>query len=173
MGKEDRVAPKEQPEKRQKTATTKSDVKITPLFQVSGCVRVFLSFFKKKKTLELCLQNWHRQSLTFPMSPPPVPQLCLSVSSLLVCLTATWVGGGFIVGTAEAVYNPSMGLTWAVMPITATMCFIIGETCSKVFELAKKKSALLWSNQRPPRRKGGGARTGAFPTDYMYSEKQD
>ncbi|KAM4599829.1 high-affinity choline transporter 1-like [Fundulus diaphanus] len=41
-------------------------------------------------------------------------------------MTATWVGGGFIVGTAEAVYNPSMGLIWAVMPITATMCFIIG-----------------------------------------------
>ncbi|XP_068182968.1 high-affinity choline transporter 1-like [Antennarius striatus] len=41
-------------------------------------------------------------------------------------MTATWVGGGFIVGTAEAVYNPSMGLIWAVMPVTATMCFIIG-----------------------------------------------
>lgn len=79
--------------------------------------------------------NRNRQSLT---SPP----LCLSVSSLLVCPTATWVGGGFIVGTAEAVYNPSMGLTWAVMPITATMCFIIGETCSRGFVLAEK-SALL------------------------------
>ncbi|KAM6922404.1 high-affinity choline transporter 1-like [Lycodopsis pacificus] len=41
-------------------------------------------------------------------------------------MTATWVGGGFIVGTAEAVYNPSMGLIWAVMPIAATMCFVIG-----------------------------------------------
>ncbi|KAJ3610658.1 hypothetical protein NHX12_022750 [Muraenolepis orangiensis] len=42
-------------------------------------------------------------------------------------MTATWVGGGFIVGTAEAVYNPSMGLIWAVMPVTATLCFVIGE----------------------------------------------
>ncbi|XP_034053358.1 high-affinity choline transporter 1-like [Gymnodraco acuticeps] len=42
-------------------------------------------------------------------------------------MTATWVGGGFIVGTAEAVYNPSMGLIWAVMPVAATMCFVIGE----------------------------------------------
>ncbi|XP_051936684.1 high-affinity choline transporter 1-like isoform X1 [Hippocampus zosterae] len=41
-------------------------------------------------------------------------------------MTATWVGGGFIVGTAEAVYNPSMGLIWAVMPVTATVCFIFG-----------------------------------------------
>ncbi|XP_055018896.1 high-affinity choline transporter 1-like [Boleophthalmus pectinirostris] len=39
---------------------------------------------------------------------------------------STWVGGGFIVGTAEAVYNPSMGLIWAVMPISATLCFVIG-----------------------------------------------
>lgn len=30
-------------------------------------------------------------------------------------------------GTAEAVYNPSMGLIWAVMPITATLCFIVGK----------------------------------------------
>lgn len=57
--------------------------------------------------------------------------VCLFVLCLFVCETATWVGGGFIVGTAEAVYNPSMGLTWAVMPITATMCFIIGEMCSE------------------------------------------
>ncbi|XP_008319618.1 high-affinity choline transporter 1-like [Cynoglossus semilaevis] len=41
-------------------------------------------------------------------------------------MTATWVGGGFIVGTTEAVYDPSLGLLWAVMPVTATMCFIIG-----------------------------------------------
>ncbi|XP_061602156.1 high-affinity choline transporter 1-like [Cololabis saira] len=41
-------------------------------------------------------------------------------------MTATWVGGGFIVGTAEAVYNPSMGLIWAVMPVAATLCFVIG-----------------------------------------------
>ncbi|XP_076025538.1 high-affinity choline transporter 1-like [Genypterus blacodes] len=41
-------------------------------------------------------------------------------------MTATWVGGGFIVGTAEAVYNPSMGLIWAVMPVAATLCFIVG-----------------------------------------------
>ena len=47
--------------------------------------------------------------------------------TVFVCKTATWVGGGFIVGTAEAVYNPSMGLIWAVMPVAATMCFIIGE----------------------------------------------
>ncbi|XP_061693950.1 high-affinity choline transporter 1-like isoform X2 [Syngnathoides biaculeatus] len=51
-------------------------------------------------------------------------------------MTATWVGGGFIVGTAEAVYNPSMGLIWAVMPVTATMCFIFGVTMSVILDLS-------------------------------------
>ncbi|XP_056238234.1 high-affinity choline transporter 1-like [Seriola aureovittata] len=41
-------------------------------------------------------------------------------------MTATFVGGGFIVGMTEAVYTPTMGLTWAVMPVTAAMSFIVG-----------------------------------------------
>ncbi|XP_055018669.1 high affinity choline transporter 1-like isoform X1 [Boleophthalmus pectinirostris] len=34
-------------------------------------------------------------------------------------MTATWVGGGFIVGTTEMVYTPSMGLTWALLMLAA------------------------------------------------------
>ncbi|XP_059201598.1 high-affinity choline transporter 1-like [Centropristis striata] len=41
-------------------------------------------------------------------------------------MTATFVGGGFIVGLTEAVYSPDMGLTWAVIPVTAALSFIIG-----------------------------------------------
>ncbi|XP_031694636.1 high-affinity choline transporter 1-like [Anarrhichthys ocellatus] len=40
--------------------------------------------------------------------------------------TATWVGGTFIIGTAETVYNPKFGLIWAVMPLAATLAFIVG-----------------------------------------------
>ncbi|XP_074531887.1 high-affinity choline transporter 1-like [Halichoeres trimaculatus] len=41
-------------------------------------------------------------------------------------MTATWVGGGFIVGTAEMVYTPSMGLTLAsVMGIAYCFSFLI------------------------------------------------
>ncbi|CAB1426384.1 unnamed protein product [Pleuronectes platessa] len=41
-------------------------------------------------------------------------------------MTATWVGGGFIVGTAEMVYTPSMGLTWAATMLTAySLSFIL------------------------------------------------
>ncbi|XP_039669613.1 high-affinity choline transporter 1-like isoform X2 [Perca fluviatilis] len=41
-------------------------------------------------------------------------------------MTATFVGGGFIVGMTEAVYTPTMGLTWAVIPVTAALSFIVG-----------------------------------------------
>lgn len=41
-------------------------------------------------------------------------------------MTATFVGGGFVVGLSEAVYTPTMGLTWAVMPATAALSFIVG-----------------------------------------------
>nr|XP_046263099.1 high-affinity choline transporter 1-like [Scatophagus argus] len=41
-------------------------------------------------------------------------------------MTATFVGGGFIVGLTEIVYTPTMGLIWAVMPVTAALSFIIG-----------------------------------------------
>ncbi|KAF7661008.1 hypothetical protein LDENG_00270280 [Lucifuga dentata] len=41
-------------------------------------------------------------------------------------MTATFVGGGFIVGLTEAVYTPTLGLIWAVMPVTGALSFIIG-----------------------------------------------
>ncbi|XP_041789890.1 high-affinity choline transporter 1-like [Chelmon rostratus] len=49
--------------------------------------------------------------------------------SLLVgifTMTATWVGGGFILGVAEAVYTPKKGLVWALMPIQYSVSFILG-----------------------------------------------
>ncbi|TNN37749.1 High affinity choline transporter 1 [Liparis tanakae] len=41
-------------------------------------------------------------------------------------MTATWVGGGFILGVAEAVYSPKMGLIWALMPLYYSVSFTIG-----------------------------------------------
>ncbi|XP_053189541.1 high-affinity choline transporter 1-like [Scomber japonicus] len=46
-------------------------------------------------------------------------------------MTATWVGGGFIVGITEMMYTPSMGLTWTLqMLLSYSMSFII---CGFVF----------------------------------------
>ncbi|KAI4832568.1 high affinity choline transporter 1-like isoform X1 [Pseudochaenichthys georgianus] len=49
--------------------------------------------------------------------------------SLLVgifTLTATWVGGGFILGIAEAAYNPTLGAVWALMPVPYVLTFFLG-----------------------------------------------
>lgn len=42
-------------------------------------------------------------------------------------LTATWVGGGFILGIAEATYNPTLGAVWALMPVPYVVTFFLGE----------------------------------------------
>jgi hypothetical protein len=44
-----------------------------------------------------------------------------------LCSLATWVGGGFILGIAEAVYNPTLGLVWALMPVPYILTFFLGE----------------------------------------------
>ncbi|XP_034538136.1 high-affinity choline transporter 1-like [Notolabrus celidotus] len=42
-------------------------------------------------------------------------------------MTATWVGGGFINGTAEMMCTPSMGLTWTILIIAGySSAFVIG-----------------------------------------------
>ncbi|XP_029290473.1 high affinity choline transporter 1-like [Cottoperca gobio] len=41
-------------------------------------------------------------------------------------MTATWVGGGYILGTAEAVYSPSQGLIWAMGPPAYLINFLLG-----------------------------------------------
>ncbi|XP_077425013.1 high affinity choline transporter 1-like [Vanacampus margaritifer] len=41
-------------------------------------------------------------------------------------MTATWVGGGYIMGTAEAVYSPAQGLVWAFGPPAYLLNFLLG-----------------------------------------------
>ncbi|XP_069046212.1 high-affinity choline transporter 1-like isoform X3 [Lepisosteus oculatus] len=41
-------------------------------------------------------------------------------------MTATWVGGGYIIGTAEAVYVPTQGLIWALGPLAYVINFVVG-----------------------------------------------
>ncbi|KAM8739485.1 high-affinity choline transporter 1-like [Acanthopagrus schlegelii] len=81
-------------------------------------------------------------------------------------MTATWVGGGFIVGTAEAVYNPSMGLIWAVMPIAATMCFIIGG----LFFAEPMRNNKYVTMMDPFQHKYGKAATAALSLASLVSE---
>lgn len=41
--------------------------------------------------------------------------------------SATWVGGGYINGTAEAVYVPGYGLAWAQAPIGYSLSLVLGK----------------------------------------------
>ncbi|XP_074532207.1 high-affinity choline transporter 1-like [Halichoeres trimaculatus] len=42
-------------------------------------------------------------------------------------MTATWIGGGFILGTTEMMYTPSMGLTWTIVTVLAySAAFVVG-----------------------------------------------
>lgn len=52
---------------------------------------------------------------------------------MLVCrsFAATWVGGGFILSVAEMVYNPELGLIWALMPVQYSLSFVIGKSYKK------------------------------------------
>ncbi|XP_030005323.1 high-affinity choline transporter 1-like [Sphaeramia orbicularis] len=44
-----------------------------------------------------------------------------------VCtMTATWVGGAFILGTAEVIYDPTKGLVWAIGPTSYSLNLVIG-----------------------------------------------
>ncbi|KAJ8268079.1 hypothetical protein COCON_G00132510 [Conger conger] len=40
-------------------------------------------------------------------------------------MTATWVGGAYIIGTAATVYNPKKGLIWALMPLDFMLNFLL------------------------------------------------
>lgn len=53
---------------------------------------------------------------------------------------ATWVGGGYIMGTAEAVYSPSQGLIWAMGPFAYMITFILGKYL--------KQMRLLWKSKQ-------------------------
>ncbi|XP_068164985.1 high affinity choline transporter 1-like [Antennarius striatus] len=41
-------------------------------------------------------------------------------------MTATWVGGGFVIGIAESVYDPTQGLIWTLIPLQISLSFLIG-----------------------------------------------
>lgn len=43
-----------------------------------------------------------------------------------ITMTATWVGGGFVNGTAEYVYSPEAGLVWAQAPWGYALSLVLG-----------------------------------------------
>lgn len=45
----------------------------------------------------------------------------------VIFFLATWVGGGYINGTAEYVYLPDYGLAWAQAPFGYALSLVVGE----------------------------------------------
>uniref|UniRef100_UPI0037E87519 high-affinity choline transporter 1-like n=1 Tax=Semicossyphus pulcher TaxID=241346 RepID=UPI0037E87519 len=50
----------------------------------------------------------------------------LNIGVSIFTMTATWVGGGYILGNAEVVYDPTKGLVWATGPIAFSINMVIG-----------------------------------------------
>lgn len=48
-------------------------------------------------------------------------------------IPATWVGGGYINGTAEYVYLPDYGLAWAQAPFGYALSLVVGKNQCLVF----------------------------------------
>ncbi len=44
----------------------------------------------------------------------------------VLTMTATWVGGGYINGTAEAVYDPDLGIVWTQAPWGYALSMVLG-----------------------------------------------
>ncbi|KAG9337548.1 hypothetical protein JZ751_028565 [Albula glossodonta] len=49
--------------------------------------------------------------------------------------TATWVGGAFILGSAEIVYMPNKGLVWATVPFGYSISLTIGGAMSVILDI--------------------------------------
>lgn len=81
---------------------------------------------------------------------------------------ATWVGGGYIMGTAEAVNSPSQGLIWAMGTFAYMFTFILGKYLKQMRLLWKSKQQRTrwWSRWWFWRAKKPVHLTKYWPTDH-------
>ncbi|KAM9795108.1 uncharacterized protein ACB057_009951 [Neosynchiropus ocellatus] len=80
--------------------------------------------------------------------------------------TATYVGGAFIVGNSEVVYNPNMGLAWNVMPLAATVAFTIGG----VFYATKMRQRKYVTMMDPIQEQFGKGMSGVLSAALVLSD---
>lgn len=66
------------------------------------------------------------------MGPTPLLKVRIKVQieqfAVFCPIPATWVGGGYINGTAEYIYLPDYGLAWAQAPFGYALSLVVGET---------------------------------------------
>ncbi|KAL7395868.1 hypothetical protein ABVT39_024586 [Epinephelus coioides] len=90
----------------------------------------------------------------------------ISLAVGVFTMTATFVGGGYIVGMTEAVYTPTMGLTWAVIPVTAASSFIIGG----LFFAKKMRDKRYMTMMDPFQTKYGNGISGVLSVALLISD---
>ncbi|XP_072235602.1 high affinity choline transporter 1-like [Leuresthes tenuis] len=81
-------------------------------------------------------------------------------------MTATWVGGAFIIGVAETVYDPTKGLVWALIPLQMSVSFIIGG----LFFAKPMRDKKYITMMDPFQRKYGKTLTGLLAIPAFVSE---
>ncbi|XP_049441007.1 high-affinity choline transporter 1-like [Epinephelus fuscoguttatus] len=90
----------------------------------------------------------------------------ISLAVGVFTMTATFVGGGYIIGMTEAVYTPTMGLTWAVIPVTAASSFIIGG----LFFAKKMRDKRYMTMMDPFQTKYGNGISGVLSVALLISD---
>lgn len=91
-----------------------------------------------------------------------IPNTCLWHS-----FAATWVGGGLLMAMTEMVYDPEMGLIWALMPVQYSVSFIIGKSdngreCCRCFTVAGKAGR---DGRNPPSNQAWECHIHLFPCE--------
>ncbi|CAL8374148.1 unnamed protein product [Arctogadus glacialis] len=81
-------------------------------------------------------------------------------------MTATWVGGGYIMGTAESVYSPELGFVWAVAPFAYIVCFLL----AGLFFAKPMRSKRYVTMMDPFQRSYGNAFTAALLIPALLSD---
>lgn len=104
------------------------------LFNSSHLVIVLQNFYNiGKKNLPARILHCRAYTVTWNQWPlcwvvrPRAQQVKRVCNPTVGSISATWVGGGYINGTAEAVYGPGSGLAWAQAPIGYSLSLILGK----------------------------------------------
>eukprot|EP00058_Branchiostoma_floridae_P017827 XP_002603316.1 hypothetical protein BRAFLDRAFT_71390 [Branchiostoma floridae] len=58
-------------------------------------------------------------------------------------MTATWVGGGYINGSAEVVFDPAQGFIWCQAPFGFAISLVLGATLKVVLELEINTAVII------------------------------
>ncbi|CAL8331921.1 unnamed protein product [Boreogadus saida] len=80
----------------------------------------------KRKRIKVCRRKCRSNMIVAEHLHCRLIDSTKAVTTAPLVSAATWVGGGYIMGTAEAVYSPSQGLLWATGPLAYLLTFFLG-----------------------------------------------